>query len=145
MYLWYLSTGVAAGRKVLYLKELGAVLICDPFYPVAESAHFYEKNFHVGSGACRLEGNTVFWQGRCASALLTSLDDGEYALVKAPYSRDYNALLKGNAMVVRTEGRGFASLISVLSMDGNGRRHTLSADHIPVKRRFPEICWSPPG
>ena len=136
MHLGYLSRGVVAGRKVLYLKELGAVLICDQFYPVDESAHSYEKNFHFGPGECRLEGKNVFWQGRRASAVLASLDDGDYALVKAPYSRDYNALLEGDALVVRTEGRGFASLISVLSMDCDGRGHTLSVERIPVKKEI---------
>lgn len=133
MHLGYLGRGVVAGRQLVFLKPLGAALICDAFYTADDSPHTYEANFHFGPGQCRLEGSRVTWQGRRARAVLQNLDGAACALHRAPYSRQYNLLEEGDALTVQKETAGFASLLHMLWM-GEEVPQPLAARRIPVSR-----------
>lgn len=140
MHLGYLDRGVVAGRRVVFLKEMNAALICDSFYLANDARHGYEANFHFGPGECRLEENRVLWRGQRAGAALLALNDPAGSTVcslhKAPFSRQYNRLEEGDALTVRFEpagGGGFASMLHLLSMD-EGAPQPLAAKRIPVSR-----------
>lgn len=134
MHLGYLERGVVTGRKVIFLKEMDTVLICDQFYAKVGETHTYEAYFHFGPGECRLENGCVYWQGKQVSAVLANLDGAACKLGKAPYSRDYNELREGDALTVKTEkSAGFVSMLHVLAMDRDSRR-SLQARRIPVTK-----------
>lgn len=134
MHLGYLERGVVTGRKVVFLKAMDTVLICDQFYAKAQEAHTYEAHFHFGPGQCRIEDGSIRWQGKQASAVLMNLDGATCTLGKAPYSRDYNALLEGDVLTVKKKKTiGFASMLHVLTMNCDGDC-SFQAKRIPVTK-----------
>lgn len=138
MHLGYLGRGVVAGRQVVFLKAMGAALVCDSFYTAGDARHSYEANFHFGPGECSLGQNRVIWQGRRAGAVLANLDGAVCSLDlhKAPFSRQYNRLEEGDALTVQFAAaahEGFAGMLHLISMD-EGAPQPVEAKRIPVSR-----------
>ena len=135
MHMGYLENGIMTGRKVVYLKEMNTVLICDQFYSYGNQPHDYEANFHFGAGRCKAEQNCVTWQGEKASAILMNLDSADCVLKKAPYSRDYNSLLQGDMATTKKSDVGFTSMIHVLSMSME-TENSVKAMRVPVTKKI---------
>ena len=134
-HLGYLDQGVLASRKVVYLKEWNVALICDRFDTQNNDTHQYEANFHFGEGQTTLSGHTVHWKGKRAEAVLMALDHNTtQTLHKAPYSRDYNDLQEGDVLTTSTQQDGFSTMLHLLSMDCDGKEHTIIAEKIPVSK-----------
>lgn len=139
-YMSLASGAVLTGRKIVFIKP-NIFVIFDQFY--ARGAHEYEQNFHFGAGKLTTaEHNThCHWQSEKASGVLLCLGDAlAGTMSRAPYSRDYNALLEGDVLTVTQKGDGFASFITVLALDGAEQTPQIAARIVPVTTvRMPKL------
>ena len=133
LHLGYLDRGAVVGRKVVFLKEQGLAVIFDQLYAAGE--HLFEQRFHFAPGTLAPAGDGACWQGRRAAARLLCLGDGlEQAWSREPFSREYNRLEEGAVLTCRRRTGGFNWFVTVLSLDGDGRPHPLTAELLPVTR-----------
>ena len=133
LHLGYLDRGAVAGRKVVFLKEQGLVVIFDQLY--AASGHLFEQNFHLGAGTVTPADGGALWQGRGAAARLLCLGDGlEQEWSRQPFSPEYNRLETDGVLTCRRRTDGFNWFVTVLSMDRGSQPRPVTAELLPVRR-----------
>lgn len=89
MHLGYLDRGVAAGRKVVFLREAGVLVLFDQLY--GSGRHQFEQHFHFGPGQITPTPDGALWQGQKAAARLLCLgEDLQTHWDRHPYAREYN-------------------------------------------------------
>lgn len=132
-HLGYLDKGLFTQRKLVFLKQLGVLLIFDQL--MGRGTHTFEQNFHFGEGTLTLDGQTAHWQGTKAAATLYCLGDGlTLDAHKAPFSRQYNKLLEGDALTVRRTRTDFNSFVAVLQLKADAAQPDLTAELLPVRK-----------
>ena len=124
-HLGYIGKGIFTQRKIVFVKP-DIFVVFDQFF--ATGTHTYEQNFHFGAGALALQGNTASWRGEKTAATLHFLGDVTATALRAPYSKDYNALCEGDAVRIEKTQTGFASFVTVISV-GDA---PVSAEKMPV-------------
>lgn len=133
MHLGYLDRGVVVGRKVVFLRREGVLVIFDQLY--GTGTHTFEQNFHFGPGTVTPTPDGGMWQGQNASARLLCLGQGlEQCWSSHPYAREYNHPEEGQMLTLRRESEGFNWFITVLSMDAQGQPKPVKAECLPVCR-----------
>lgn len=132
LHLGYLDRGALAGRKAVFLKDRGLLVIFDQLY--SASGHLFEQYFHFGAGTVTPADGGALWQGRGAAARLLCLGDGlEQAWSREPFSPEYNRLETGDVLACRRRTDGFNWFVTVLSMD-KGSLRPVTAELLPVRR-----------
>ena len=88
-----------------------------------------------GEGTLALDGQTARWQGSRAAAVLHCLGDGAALTArKAPYAREYNKLLEGDALTVRRTASDFNWFVTVLQLQPDAAAPELTAELLPVHK-----------
>lgn len=113
-------------RKIIYIKP-DIFVIADEFHTA--TAHSYEQYFHFNNeGAVEQTQNGAKYVGKAVNAELICLGENtKISISDSPLSREYNTLESGKCLKAQKEADGFASMISVLSVNG-----TAKAELIPV-------------
>ncbi|WP_294850615.1 alginate lyase family protein [uncultured Gemmiger sp.] len=132
-HLGYLDKGLFTQRKLVFLKEQGVLLVFDQL--MGKGQHTFEQNFHFGEGTLALDGQTARWQGSRTAAVLHCLGDGAALTArKAPYAREYNKLLEGDALTVRRTASDFNWFVTVLQLQPDAAAPELTAELLPVHK-----------
>lgn len=112
-HLGYIDKGIFTQRKIVFIKP-DIFIVFDQFF--AEGQHAYTQNFHFAEGILTEDENAVYWKGKNTSASLHFLDDVKPVIYDAPYSKVYNLLEHGKAVLTEKTGSGFTSFITVISI-----------------------------
>lgn len=134
LHLGYLDRGVVTARRVVYLKEINAVVISDRFWTTGNEQHQYEAFFHFAEGVCETHSCQTNFTGERAKGVLLHLDDVCAELIKVPHSRDYNQIENGYAVKASMKAAGSTGMIHVLFMDADTASHTYHAEKQKVYR-----------
>ncbi|MEG0484876.1 MAG: alginate lyase family protein [Oscillospiraceae bacterium] len=127
------ENGVFTSRKVVYIKP-EIFVVFDSFYTAGE--HQYEQNFHFGvTGAVKPQAQGADFEGKKANAKIAVLKSDSIAFATKTCSREYNLAEDCTVMNVKLGGKGFTSMITVISTAQTGSEHDLKAELVPVLGR----------
>lgn len=133
MHMGYLDRGVLVGRKLVFLREEGVLVVFDQLY--GRGRHDFEQSFHFGPGRVAPTEEGALWRGQSAAARLLCLGEGlSRAWSRRPYAREYNAIEEGDVLTLRREQEGFNWFVTVLSMDAQAEPQPVGAALLPVCR-----------
>lgn len=136
-HMGYWKCGVLVWRKLIYVKP-DILLLFD--WIAGEGAHTVERSFHFGAGKLTKNGQAAHWEGKCTEAHLHVFGDAALRCETARCAPVYNTVLPCEVLRAENAIRGNASLLTVISLDGDCRAEVLPVYSVYGGSPLPEAA-----
>lgn len=134
-HLGYMDQGVYINRKVVYLKA-DLIVIMDEFY--SKDKHTYDQYFHFNDIGCvNLSNNKAVYKSGLNEVDFVWPDSGiSQSLLATRTSHHYNVATPNSTIKTQIQGDGFASVITVISINKVNEYENVSVDKVPISYTF---------
>ena len=128
--------GVFVNRRVLFIMP-DICVVADEFY--ADGPHSYQQYFHFNNLG-RVTGNGTLYRytstNNCVDLQLISSNAISTSLIQARLSRHYNLAEDNTVLKAESNGNGFASVFTVISLSPPEGIKKLRVEKLPVFSNF---------
>ncbi|MDR2183772.1 MAG: heparinase II/III family protein [Clostridiales bacterium] len=142
-HLGYMEQGVYAGRRLIHIKP-DILLLCDTFYVSDDKNRIYRQYFQWNNkGKVMGEGNNwkYFSDKNQARLILKSEHPIKTGLLPGKISRHYNMEEETVRLETQVAAKGFASVFSVIALDGAGDDTPFAVTKEIVRSNFKGIVF----
>lgn len=129
-YLFATKGTVFLTRHIVHIRpDIFVVFDCS----AAMGEHLYQLHWHLGEGSTAADERGLLWTGkRSAMRLEAVFNSAALSMSKAPYSKDYNDLRRGDKATVEIKAQGSVIIPTVIRVGGINDDVSFKTELLPV-------------